>query len=969
MKTVQYAFNGGEYAPELSARGDISRYDLGARTLENFVVNYGGGAFKRRGLVFGEFVETTSLRAFNFQFSNNLENAYLVLFGPGWARFVIDNAYVLDTVQSTTVSSGTFTLNGHGYTTNDLVYVDGVAQVCRLTNVTLNTFEVQTLLGATPTVADGSVNIQHVFQLASPYAAQHLRDIVADQVYDTVRLTHPEYEVHVLERTTTTWTLTKQTISSGVPLSQTVNVEDSGAYISHVRVTNGGSGYTDASTVSMSDPTGSGWKGAPTVDGGAIVSVQTIREGSGYTNPTLSTARAGGATFDVTPIETDAGFAVAISAVDTDGIESGPTETYLHTYSINFTQTRGSATYSLSAAVEGAVRYRFYRSLVLPDWNDAHVGQQLGLVGESVAPRFTDNNVQPDFTKQPRRYRNPFAHGAIKSITVTNGGSGYTTLDTFSISDPNGSGFEGFPIIVNGAVTGIVIQNPGTEYTNPTGVMTPTGAGSGATFTFEVTELTGNNPAVAFTFQQRAGYAGTFNDPMTIWASSVGNLENFAQSDTLTADNPYEYTLDAPEITPILSALPVQRGLLVFTQKTVSMLFGRDGEAVTPLNGKSAPQTFVGAAKVPPQRVGDDVVYVTNRHRGLQLLTLNPTGNRFDGREISVLARHIFKGKNVLALAFAYDTDNTGYGVLSDGTAFAVTIDRAQETFAFSRLQTKGKFLDVVTLDLGTTDDVYFLIQRKINGVQVASFERIAYEPTPAPEDMIYLDAATSISKIHPAADLTITYSGDVATLTASSAVFASGDVDKAFGSLTLRGYVTEFVSSTVVRVTLTRSDSVDALDQGEWWLNPLVSTISNIPLEGETVRVCADGKTLPDKIVINGSITLDYPAAIVHVGLPYSAKLKTLPIVGDQAADSGEHIQIYAGALHYQRLGAATVNGYDLALRGYEPWSEPLAFDEGEKYMAIGGMIEQNSGIEIISDNALPCEILQITQWYHASG
>lgn len=48
--------------------------------------------------------------------------------------------------------------------------------------------------------------------------------------------------------------------------------------------------------------------------------------------------------------------------------------------------------------------------------------------------------------------------------------------------------------------------------------------------------------------------------------------------------------------------------------------------------------------------------------------------------------------------------------------------------------------------------------------------------------------------------------------------------------------------------------------------------------LNGKTVSILADGKVHPQKVVTAGSVTLDYAASNVVVGLPYTAELHTLP-------------------------------------------------------------------------------------------
>lgn len=57
-------------------------------------------------------------------------------------------------------------------------------------------------------------------------------------------------------------------------------------------------------------------------------------------------------------------------------------------------------------------------------------------------------------------------------------------------------------------------------------------------------------------------------------------------------------------------------------------------------------------------------------------------------------------------------------------------------------------------------------------------------------------------------------------------------------------------------------------------------STLTNLDhLEGETVDILADGAVHPQKVVTGGSITLNYSASVVQVGLPYTSTIKTMDI------------------------------------------------------------------------------------------
>jgi hypothetical protein len=47
--------------------------------------------------------------------------------------------------------------------------------------------------------------------------------------------------------------------------------------------------------------------------------------------------------------------------------------------------------------------------------------------------------------------------------------------------------------------------------------------------------------------------------------------------------------------------------------------------------------------------------------------------------------------------------------------------------------------------------------------------------------------------------------------------------------------------------------------------------------LEGKTVSILADGNVHPQRVVTGGSVTLEYAASVVHIGLPITAEVTTL--------------------------------------------------------------------------------------------
>ncbi|WP_313178975.1 phage tail tube protein [Stenotrophomonas sp.] len=75
--------------------------------------------------------------------------------------------------------------------------------------------------------------------------------------------------------------------------------------------------------------------------------------------------------------------------------------------------------------------------------------------------------------------------GSLSNIEVTNGGTGYTSAPTVSITGGGGTGATATAIVDSGSVIGVNITNPGTGYTSPPTVAFSGGAGTGAAATAE----------------------------------------------------------------------------------------------------------------------------------------------------------------------------------------------------------------------------------------------------------------------------------------------------------------------------------------------------------------------------------------------------------------------------------------------------------------------------------------------------
>lgn len=83
----------------------------------------------------------------------------------------------------------------------------------------------------------------------------------------------------------------------------------------------------------------------------------------------------------------------------------------------------------------------------------------------------------------------PRSTGAISSVTVTAGGSGYTTLPTIGISGNGGTGAILTPVLTGGVVTSVTVTNGGSNYALPLTLNFTGGNGTGAAATANVANI------------------------------------------------------------------------------------------------------------------------------------------------------------------------------------------------------------------------------------------------------------------------------------------------------------------------------------------------------------------------------------------------------------------------------------------------------------------------------------------------
>ncbi|MBP6563991.1 MAG: hypothetical protein KA200_00100 [Burkholderiales bacterium] len=158
-------------------------------------------------------------------------------------------------------------------------------------------------------------------------------------------------------------------------------------------------------------------------------------------------------------------------------------------------------------------------------------------------------------------------------------------------------------------------------------------------------------------------------------------------------------------------------------------------------------------------------------------------------------------------------------------------------------------------------------------------------------------------------------------------------------------------------------------VDSGLTYDSTPATTISGLDhLEGKTVAILADGAVMEQQEVSGGEITLEEEASVVHIGLPYVASIKTLPLSMqvDAALGQGRMKNINGVYVRCYLSGAFKAGPSDAALleakwRTTEPYGSPPMLRSDEVDLRTRGQWTAEGQVTIQQSNPLPLTIVSM--------
>ena len=403
-----------------------------------------------------------------------------------------------------------------------------------------------------------------------------------------------------------------------------------------------------------------------------------------------------------------------------------------------------------------------------------------------------------------------------------------------------------------------------------------------------------NYPGAVSYFEQRRVFAGTNNDPQTIYMTKSGTESNMSFGIPIRDDDRIKFRVAAREANTIRHIVPLTQ-LLLLTGSAEWRIASVNSDAITPSSISVKPQSYVGANNAQPVIVNNSMVYAAARGGHVRELGYNWQANGFITGDLSLRAPHLFDNLTIVDMALAKAPLPIVWMTSSNGKLLGFTYVPEQQVGAWHQHDTDGTFESVASVSEGNDDVVYCVIKRTINGAVKKYIERMGTRLYATQRDSFFVDAGATYNGINTNTGQNVTISGgtnytrgESVTITANYNLFNAppsvADIGDAIvlvdGTNYYRCNITSTTSQTVATVKLDKDLPANLRNTGITTYEVARNVISGITwLEGKTVSILADGAVHPQKVVSSGSITLDQASSVVHVGLPYESDLQSLPL------------------------------------------------------------------------------------------
>jgi len=485
-----------------------------------------------------------------------------------------------------------------------------------------------------------------------------------------------------------------------------------------------------------------------------------------------------------------------------------------------------------------------------------------------------------------------------------------------------------------------------------------------------------NYPGCSTYHDGRQWYARTNNGPQTLWATQSASFNNMDTSQPTDDSDAITRTIASRKVDEIRFLVPLNH-LLVFTSGAVWKAWsGINSDVMTPSNVNVKVQGAEGAANIEPISTVSSVLYVTTSGRRVRDLSFDSGSDSFGGKDLSILSAHIFEGKTISDWAYARDPDGLIWVVLSDGTMGCLTYLREHDVTAWTRATTSGTVESVAAIQESNETILYMQVARTVGGVTKRYVERMPSRYFQTVYDAWCVDCGYRYDGWNTNSTQTLSISGatynagDTVTMTAAGFTpFTAATVGSTYilrsGQRQVTVVVTGYTDTTHVTATLSTAPHTSLQATATWDWAVATATLDGLwHLEGQTVKVFADGSVMADQTVASGKITIERASGRILAGLSYTCDFETLDLEQGQPTPQSRQKRVSEVVLRVRwarglSAGPTSDRLDDIKERTTEEMGYPTQLTTGDEKITIDPSWNSNGRIFVRQAYPLPAEIL----------
>jgi hypothetical protein len=499
----------------------------------------------------------------------------------------------------------------------------------------------------------------------------------------------------------------------------------------------------------------------------------------------------------------------------------------------------------------------------------------------------------------------------------------------------------------------------------------------------------GKYPEAVGMHEQRTWWGNSTNEPLTVWSSQTGQFENTNVSSPTKATDAITLRLVTGKGNEIRHFRSFRNKLFTFTSGAVWTISpGGDADAITPASKLVDVQEYLSCTQVPPLTIKTNILMVAGKaNQGFEVHSLGEdinsgVGGNYVGSDLTVLARDLFEGFNILEWCYLERPFRTILAVRDDGDIVCQTYLNEHQIYAWTKWSTNGTWESVCDVPEGQNDTCYMIIKRTINGSAVKYVEQLTSRTYATISDATFIDSHLVYDGTN-ALTVSAATKADPCVITVTGHPYVNGDLIKLadLGGMTEIEEIGEFTvaNKTTNTFELTGVDSTAFTTYTSGGTAQLLlkstKTILNLDhLEGETtVLALHDGNIESGLTVTSGFTTLANGFVKLCIGMPYTATMETIPInhIAEVLAKKKKVSGVILRVLDTRGIHVGTKLGEleESPTRETEVWGDPAAIKSDVIRVNVSSDWKRDMSVIVQSEPGLPQTILSLVADTNVGG